>query len=661
MEVPGTSKALLDRKYRTWHEDWLLLVRLQQRALQADISLHHSTLRSAHWAFSALLLQKFVATEVSFGCALTAVAREQLATWATCLSLLQASLAASFLSLISQNIVIAACGKAALWRRSLSLLVASSLQRLQPSASSIGGLLTALERGGAWAAALDVLSLARFQPSWIHGRKGGVVSVTWNAGISACAAGGWKWAVHLVEGDVWRGISRDSVGTAGFNKALAACGEETWVVAVRLLRQLFRAGPEPDTSSLCSAMGACAAGLAWVWCLQLLAAAGACGLATDSASRRAGAKAFEWRWTLRLLRNCERSARTTSAMISACSWELGAVAMAEAASFYVESDVAMHNAALGTLAGGHQWRATFHLAQHPRLRPRLRRTPAAANAVAVAAGRGRCWALALQELPQDASALGAVVSACAEARRWRRCLQLLSLPKLDSSLAAHNAVITTLGKQTLYDKASKLMRKVCLRLRPSIVTFNAALDAVGTSGRTRGLLQAMHLRMVQPDEFTYYYAISACDGSPPGALARRLLAQALCVLRQAADLSLRARHVGGSRLIVLDLIREHGSFSSTLEAAYRSFLQPVWGRLRVLQQYNPNTASTPTRLADSILEAFFGLEGHLTQLALGVANAKPRMPEIWMARGAGVDTHRELRDFPVFQVLSQWLEQGDRF
>lgn len=95
-------------------------------------------------------------------------------------------------------------------------------------------------------------------------------------------------------------------------------------------------------------------------------------------------------------------------------------------------------------------------------------------------------------------------------------------------------------------------------------------------------------------------------------------------------------------------------YLGTTQAAYRSFLQPVWGRpviamarkgknrqtmtgrLRVLQQYNPNTASTPTRLvsskcscreaerlaaaffacpaghwrlADSILEAFFGLEG----------------------------------------------------
>ncbi|CAK9112749.1 unnamed protein product [Durusdinium trenchii] len=243
----------------TWQDLQKLQV-LQQSAVEADVTLAaNAALRSAHWASAVFLLDSFATlalevTQVVSGCALTAVARS-LPHWATCLTLLQISLTRALASLISHNIVIAMCGKTLCWNRSLSLTASLTRSRLRPTASTIGGLLTAFERGGYWVAALSKLSLTREQPAWLYGAKGGEVSVTWNAGVAACASSAaWEWAAKLVRGEPWRGVSTKAVGTAGYNAAMAACGN--WVVAMELLRQLLRSGSQADTASVCTTIGA---------------------------------------------------------------------------------------------------------------------------------------------------------------------------------------------------------------------------------------------------------------------------------------------------------------------------------------------------------------------------------------------------------------------
>eukprot|EP00434_Breviolum_minutum_P032551 symbB.v1.2.028789.t1/scaffold3084.1/size64054/5 len=154
--------------------------------------------------------------------------------------------------------VIAACGKSFHWSRSLSVATAFPLQRLDPTASTVGGLLTGLERGNHWVAALGLLSLTRELPSLLYGPKGGEVSVTWNAGMAACASSeAWQWAMHLVEGEPWRGLSSKAVGTAGYNTVLSAlAASDNWVVALQLLRELLHSGVRMDTASCCTAIGA---------------------------------------------------------------------------------------------------------------------------------------------------------------------------------------------------------------------------------------------------------------------------------------------------------------------------------------------------------------------------------------------------------------------
>lgn len=83
--------------------------------------------------------------------------------------------------------------------RCLSLAGSLSAASLQPSASTVGSLLTALGRDR-WDRALALLRAA--EPKVLYGPKGGEVSVTWDAGL---AASPWRWAVLLLAGDPCRG------------------------------------------------------------------------------------------------------------------------------------------------------------------------------------------------------------------------------------------------------------------------------------------------------------------------------------------------------------------------------------------------------------------------------------------------------------------------
>ncbi|CAK9078756.1 Pentatricopeptide repeat-containing protein 10 [Durusdinium trenchii] len=538
------------------------------------------------------------------------------------------------------------CGKTLCWNRSLSLTASLTRSRLRPTASTIGGLLTAFERGGYWVAALSKLSLTREQPAWLYGAKGGEVSVTWNAGVAACASSAaWEWAAKLVRGEPWRGVSTKAVGTAGYNAAMAACGN--WVVAMELLRQLLRSGSQADTASVCTTIGACATGLAWFACLQLIAGASSFAVAADrvgynAAMKACGDRGLWWwsSWLLEEVKISENSARTTCAGISAAgaegAWEVSMTLMSEAALALVEFDVAVYNAALSVLAGNDRWQATLQLRQRLQAAG-LKETAGTVNPVAVAAGRGSSWASAVTALEeehcQDAAALGAAITASAQGSQWIRCLHLLSLPMLqsESALATYNALITVLGEQALHDKTMQLLGEaVKLTLRPSIVTFNAAMDVTSASGwlGAVALLEALRSQTLESDAFTYYYAIGACEGSSAAApFGRSLVAEALPILES------RAAQLFGSRLIILDQIRALDFFTSALEEAYRSAIQPVVARLRLLCAQKTRTNPAATRLMDNVLANFFGLEGSLTQETLQLISNVSEADRTWVDRG----------------------------
>lgn len=111
------------------------------------------------------------------------------------------------------------------------------------------------------------------------------------------------------------------------------------------------------TANPCDPQGACASGLAWWWCLQLMARASSLHVIIDGVGNNAAMKACgenSWWLSLSLLKTKEPDARATCAGISSMAggaWEVSMEVMTQAASLLVESDVAIYNAALSALAG----------------------------------------------------------------------------------------------------------------------------------------------------------------------------------------------------------------------------------------------------------------------------------------------------------------------
>eukprot|EP00435_Cladocopium_sp_Y103_P044513 s2944_g12.t1 len=90
----------------------------------------------------------------------------------------------------------------------------------------------------------------------------------------------------------------------------------------------------------------------------------------------------------------------------------------------------------------------------------------------------------------------------------------------------------------------------------------------------------------------------------------------------------------GSRLIALDQIRAHDAFSTRLEAACKSSMQPALARLELLCQRKIVSSTAPTRLADEVLEQYFGFEGSLTELVFRlILNREVETPQMsrWIA------------------------------
>ena len=102
--------------------------------------------------------------------------------------------------------------------------------------------------------------------------------------------------------------------------------------------------------------GAC--GLVWPWCLELIEMSSNVQVAIDGVGYNAAMKACgdhgKWWLSLVFLKLSNSLARSICSSISSIgkAWEVSMLVMTEAESSLLESDVAIHNAALSTLAGG---------------------------------------------------------------------------------------------------------------------------------------------------------------------------------------------------------------------------------------------------------------------------------------------------------------------
>lgn len=111
--------------------------------------------------------------------------------------------------------------------------------------------------------------------------------------------------------------------------------------------------------------------MAWPWCLELIEMSSNVQVAIDGVGYNAATKAFgdHGKWWLSLvvlkLSKGARSLCTSISSIGGKAWEVSMLVMTEAESSLVESDVAIHNAALSALAGGRTERdALAAVAEH---------------------------------------------------------------------------------------------------------------------------------------------------------------------------------------------------------------------------------------------------------------------------------------------------------
>ena len=135
---------------------------------------------------------------------------------------------------------IAAWGRAGDWRRAVGLFDTMSDAGVEPNPFSVSAVVSACEKGGQPARALEIFEQAR------AGDRFESNVVVFNAALAACSRGGeWRRALDLLAEMQRQGLSPNC---NSFNSAISACGRAGELdTALELLSTGMRAaGVEPD-------------------------------------------------------------------------------------------------------------------------------------------------------------------------------------------------------------------------------------------------------------------------------------------------------------------------------------------------------------------------------------------------------------------------------
>ena len=159
---------------------------------------------------------------------------------------------------------IAAWGRAGDWRRAVGLFDTMSDAGVEPNPFSVSAVVSACEKGGQPARALEIFEQAR------AGDRFESNVVVFNAALAACSRGGeWRRALDLLAEMQRQGLSPNC---NSFNSAISACGRAGELdTALELLSTGMRAaGVEPDVVSWSAAIAACQRRGEWRRALELL-------------------------------------------------------------------------------------------------------------------------------------------------------------------------------------------------------------------------------------------------------------------------------------------------------------------------------------------------------------------------------------------------------
>ena len=343
------------------------------------------------------------------------------------------------------------------------------------------------------------------------------------AAIDACGRGRqWRRALWVLA-EMPSGGLEPTVRT--FGAAVGACAKVTaidgWRLALGLLRQTLRHGPEADAVlySLCA--GACQGAQNWGAVLALLGdlerGAAAPDLVACNSAITACGSGSSWPGALRLLRGLGRQ------------WGL-------------RPDVVSYSAAISACEKGDRWETSLELLAQMRQRPGCTEPNLLSYSAAISScGWGGSWESALcllRDMEQSALrpntiTLNAAVTACERAGQWERSLSLLSEMwgrRVSPDRVTYNAAITACGRFAEWERARALLGDMeSAAIEPDVITYNALISAgegLSLWREALGYMQTMARRRIAPSVITLNSAIAVCTQGAQWMWAWQLLDEA---------------------------------------------------------------------------------------------------------------------------------------
>ncbi|CAE8585534.1 unnamed protein product, partial [Polarella glacialis] len=388
------------------------------------------------------------------------------------------------------NATMSACSRSQQWERALGIFAGMrSGDGPKPDAVSFTSAITACEAGSAWAGALSILDSLLDKRSAV---QPGVVTFT--AVISALEkAQQWQRALAtFTQMKVAGGPQKPSLISC--SAAISACAKgQQWQQALSILAFSQQSSLRPNVISFTSAISACAR--QWEQALGLLVGMGAAGVKPTAiaynALINACSKGRQWQCAVSLLRDMS-------------SREL------------LEPDIVSFNAtisAMGTSSVETAWVKPTSVGAlglplvasappPPPFRPRAQ----------VAGSRESPPPPPLKHPPADAPLLFWSSAASASA----------AAPLASLALDSHR-------HWQRWQRALELLAEVHLRgLQPTVITFNAAVNACTSAGEWQQaleLLGSLRRAGLEPSQATFHTLLAACDVAGLWELALQLLTQ----------------------------------------------------------------------------------------------------------------------------------------
>ena len=294
----------------------------------------------------------------------------------------------------------------------------------------------------------------------------------------------------------------------------------------RALQSFLALGLRVDLFAFSATLSA--SGAKWLVALELLNVGLRADVVVYGAAIKACEKASAWQVSRELFGGLLSDLRANlvvynehlSAYSKVMQWTRSCQLLAEM-DRHLRRDLVSYNSFAKALSNRNQWREALQLLS----------TPLSLDVITFSCAIDACagrWRIALELLAEDADliACNAAMSGCAKASQWACALSLLeSLPRraLRPSRISFNAAMAALEGQ--WQRAETLLRELQKHVEADIVSFNSLLSACETSSQWQRALLWLDLLEGVSDVISFSSVASACEKSGEWQRAIELLAR----------------------------------------------------------------------------------------------------------------------------------------